>query len=284
MPIRVAKTISHCRRELMALRSGGRTVGLVPTMGALHAGHVALLERAKKENDIAVASIFVNPTQFGPNEDFHRYPRPFGDDLVKCTTAGVDLVFHPEPGELYPADFQTYVEVHDLQKPLEGESRPTHFRGVATVVLKLLNIVCPERVYFGQKDAQQVRLVSQLVRDLDVPTDVVICPIVREPDGLAMSSRNRYLSSEDRKNASVLFRALELIRQRVEAGERDAETLIHEAKHLIQSTPGALIDYVEIADWRTLKTIDVLKGEILAAVAVHFGSTRLIDNWRVDLN
>src|SRR5262249_36140907 len=154
----------------------------------------------KFENDISVASVFVNPTQFGPNEDFHRYPRPFDEDLKQCAGAGIDVVFHPDVSEMYPDGFQTFVEVHDLQKPLEGASRPNHFQGVATVVLKLLNIIGPDRVYFGQKDAQQVRIVAQMVRDLDVPVDVVICPIVRDADGLAMSSRNRYLSPDDRKN------------------------------------------------------------------------------------
>lgn len=276
-------TVGATRQALQSFRAAGRTIGLVPTMGALHAGHVALLRQAKRENEIAVASIFVNPTQFAPGEDFHRYPRPLDADLALCESAGVDLVVHPDVAEIYPAGFETFVEVQDLQKPLCGLSRPVHFRGVATVVLKLLNIVQPDRAYFGQKDAQQVRIIQQMVRDLDVPTPIVISPIVREGDGLAMSSRNRYLTADERRHASVLFRSLEKIREEVEHGERQAEKLIAVARRMIQSTPGALIDYVDIVDWRTLRPIDVLAGQVLVAEAVRFGATRLIDNWRVDL-
>ena len=276
----VVATIAEIRLAIDQLRAAGKSIGLVPTMGALHAGHANLFRQAKRENEIAIASIFVNPTQFGPNEDFHRYPRPFEKDVAVCEEAGIDVIFHPEPAELYPAGFQTFVEVLELQKSLCGASRPIHFRGVATVVLKLLHIVQPQRVYFGQKDAQQARLVVQMVRDLDVPVEVVICPIVREPDGLAMSSRNRYLSPEDRRNATVLFRALEMIRERVEAGERNAAVLIEAAKSMIAATPGAKIDYVAIADWESLEAIDVLDREVLVALAVFFGTTRLIDNCR----
>ncbi len=276
----VVTTISEARLALEQLRAAGKSIGLVPTMGALHEGHAKLFHRAKRENQIAVVSIFVNPTQFGPNEDFHRYPRPFENDVALCAEAGIDIIFNPEPAELYPAGFQTFVEVLELQKPLCGASRPIHFRGVATVVLKLLQIVQPQRVYFGQKDAQQARLVLQMVRDLDVPVEVVICPIVREPDGLAMSSRNRYLSPEDRRNATVLFRALEMIRERIEAGERSASVLIDAARSMIAATPGAKIDYIAVADWETLEPIEELDGEVLVALAVFFGTTRLIDNWR----
>lgn len=282
MPL-VLSTIEQTRQVLAPLRAAGKTIGLVPTMGSLHEGHASLFRRAKRDNDVSVASIFVNPTQFGPNEDFHRYPRPFDADVALCDAAGVDFVFHPEPSELYPAGFQTFVEVLELQKPLCGASRPIHFRGVATVVLKLFNIVQPDRAYFGQKDAQQSRLVTRMARDLDVPVNVVTCPIVREPDGLAMSSRNRYLSPEERRNAVVLYQTLEMLRERVEAGERRAATLIDAAKTMISGVVGAKIDYVAIADWETLEPIEELQDEFLIALAVFFGTTRLIDNLRASI-
>lgn len=280
MPPLVTTTIEETRRALASIRAAGKSIGLVPTMGSLHEGHASLFRQAKRDNDVVVASIFVNPTQFGPNEDFHRYPRSFDNDVGLADAAGVDLIFHPEPAELYPVGFQTFVEVLELQKPLCGVSRPTHFRGVATVVLKLFQIVQPTRAYFGQKDAQQARLVTQMTRDLDVPVDVVIRPIVREPDGLAMSSRNRYLTPEARRNATILFRALEMVRERVEAGERRADALIGECKKMIESAPGAKIDYVVIVDWENLEPTERVQGEILVALAVYFGATRLIDNWR----
>jgi pantoate--beta-alanine ligase len=283
MPPLIATTIEETRRALRPFLAAGQSVGLVPTMGSLHEGHASLLRQAKRDNDIVVASIFVNPTQFGPNEDFHRYPRPFDDDVALCTAAGVDLIFHPEPAELYPVGFQTFVEVQELQKPLCGTSRPTHFRGVATVVLKLLQIVQPKRAYFGQKDAQQARLVTQMARDLDVPVEIAIRPIVREPDGLAMSSRNRYLTPEARRNATILFRTLEMVRERVEAGERRSAVLIAAAKAMIESVPGATIDYVSIVDWEDLEPLEEMQGEVLVALAVFFGTTRLIDNWRTTL-
>ena len=281
MPPLVVTTIAAVRAALDPLRGSGKSIGLVPTMGALHEGHTALMRQAKRENEIAVASVFVNPTQFGPNEDFHRYPRPFENDVALCQAAGVDVIFHPEPVELYPAGFQTFVEVLELQKPLCGASRPNHFRGVATVVLKLLQIVQPTRVYFGQKDAQQARLIVQMVRDLDAPTDVVVCPIVREADGLAMSSRNRYLSAEDRRQATVLFRTLEMIRARVEAGERKTAPLIEAATQMIAAMHGARTDYVAAVDWDTLLPREDVTGKTLFALAVFFGTTRLIDNWLV---
>jgi len=283
MPPLVTTTIEETRRALSSFRAAGKSIGLVPTMGSLHEGHASLFRQAKRDNDVVVASIFVNPTQFGPNEDFNRYPRSFDSDARLADAAGVDLIFHPEPTELYPVGFQTFVEVLELQKPLCGVSRPTHFRGVATVVLKLFQIVQPTRAYFGQKDAQQARLVTQMTRDLDVPVDVVIRPIVREPDGLAMSSRNRYLTPEARRNATILFRALEMVRERIEAGERRAAILLDAAKRMIASAPGTKIDYVVIVDWETLEPIDELAGEVLVALAVFFGTTRLIDNWRTSI-
>lgn len=283
MPPLIVATVSETRAALDALRAGGKPVGLVPTMGSLHEGHATLFRQARAENEVAVASIFVNPTQFGPNEDFHRYPRPFDADVALCEASGIDVIFHPEPAEIYPEGFQTFVEVIELQKPLCGASRPHHFRGVATVVLKLFNIIQPTRAYFGQKDAQQARLLERMVRDLDVPVDLVICPIAREPDGLAMSSRNRYLSVEERRHASVLFRSLEMIRVRIDGGERCADVLLAAAREMIARTPGARIDYVSAVDWETLEPIDELRGRSLIALAVFFGTTRLIDNLRIDV-
>jgi pantoate--beta-alanine ligase len=277
----VTKTIDETRRRLAAAKG---KIGLVPTMGALHEGHATLFRQARESSDFVVASVFVNPTQFGPNEDFHRYPRPIDSDIAVCEAAGVDLIFNPDIPTIYPPGFQTFVEVRDLQHPLCGHTRPTHFRGVATVVLKLLQIVRPDLVYFGQKDAQQARLLLQMVRDLDVPVEVIVCPIVREPDGLAMSSRNRYLSPEQRKNAPALFQALEEVRRMVEAGERCTTVLRNAALRRIASTPGARFDYVEIVSWETLEPIDPIAGEILVAMAVYFGTTRLIDNWRTTVS
>jgi pantoate--beta-alanine ligase len=278
----VTTTISQTRMAVRAARSQGKTIGLVPTMGALHEGHAELLRAARAECDYVAASIFVNPAQFGPNEDFHRYPRPFERDLEMCARERVDLIFHPSPSEMYPAGFQTYVEVTELQKPLCGATRPGHFRGVATVVLKLFNIVQPDIAYFGQKDAQQARLLSHMVRDLDIPLALRIRPIVRESDGLALSSRNQYLSAEDRRRAVVLSQALEAIRQCVLAGERRAAPLIERARRMIEATPGARIDYVEIVSWETLERVEELRGPSLAALAVYFGTTRLIDNALLD--
>ena len=242
----IAKTIDETRKAIAAARAKGSSIGLVPTMGALHAGHASLLKAARRETGFVVASIFVNPTQFGPKEDLARYPRPFAKDVEVCTAESVDLIFHPEPDAIYPSGFRTFVEVDEFQNVLCGVSRPTHFRGVATVVLKLFNIVRPDIAYFGQKDAQQARLLQQMIRDLHVPVTMRICPIVREPDGLAMSSRNQYLDAEQRRHATVLFRALEMIRQRIVAGERQAAPLVQSAKELIGATPGTRLDYAEI--------------------------------------
>jgi pantoate--beta-alanine ligase len=274
----IATTIEETRKAIAAARAKGLSIGLVPTMGALHAGHASLLKAARRETGFVVASIFVNPTQFGPHEDLSRYPRPFAKDVEVCAAEGVDLIFHPEPATLYPPGFRTFVEVHEFQNVLCGVTRPTHFRGVATVVLKLFNIVQPDIAYFGQKDAQQARLLQQMVRDLDVPVTLKICPIVREPDGLAMSSRNQYLDAEQRRNATALFRALEVLRQRIAAGERRAAPLVQAAKELIDATPGARLDYAEIVFWDTLQPMATLHGQVLIALAVCFGATRLIDN------
>ncbi len=274
----VAATVEAVRQAVGGARGRGLTVGLVPTMGALHAGHASLLRAARAETGFVVASIFVNPTQFGPAEDFGRYPRPFEDDLDVCGREGVDLVFAPEAGVMYPPGFRTFVEVQGLQDVLCGASRPGHFRGVATVVLKLFQIVQPDVAYFGQKDAQQVRIIARMVRDLDVPVRLRVCPIVREPDGLALSSRNRYLTPAQRREAVVLPRALEEARALIAGGERDAGRVRQVLADRVRATPGAVLDYAAVVDADTLEPLDRLRGDVLLALAVKFGDTRLIDN------
>lgn len=278
MPPLIATTIPDCRAAIHTAKSAGQRVGLVPTMGALHAGHLSLIERARAETGFVVVSIFVNPTQFGPKEDLSRYPRPFERDAELCSQAGVDLILNPTPETMYGYDFKTYVEVHDLQNVLCGASRPGHFRGVATVVLKLFNIVQPNIAYFGQKDAQQALLLSRMVRDLNVPVEMAICPIVREPDGLAMSSRNVYLSIAERASSPVIFRALTLFRDAVVAGERDVVTLVARATAMIAATPHMQIDYIAVVDCDTLTPLTLVHGNVLVALAVFVGATRLIDN------
>jgi pantoate--beta-alanine ligase len=271
-------TITETRRAIADARAAGKTIGLVPTMGALHEGHAALVRRARGECGFVAVSIFVNPTQFGPTEDFNRYPRTLPEDRLLCDREGADLVFAPDASEMYPGRFRTFVEVGELGLHLCGASRPGHFRGVATVVLKLLNIVQPDRAYFGQKDAQQVRIIEQLVRDLDVPTEMVRVPTVREGDGLAISSRNRYLEPADRRRATVLVQALREVRQRFIAGERDARVLRAILTERVATTPGATLDYAEIVDADSLQPVEQITGPALAALAVKFGATRLIDN------
>jgi pantoate--beta-alanine ligase len=276
----VVADIAPLRDAVAEARRRGLSIGLVPTMGALHAGHLSLIETARSQTGYVVVSIFVNPTQFGPSEDFNHYPRPLERDLELCGAAGVDLVFHPEPAVMYPPDHRTFVEVTGLQNVLCGASRPGHFRGVATVVLKLFNLVQPDRAYFGQKDAQQVRIIQQMVRDLNVPVEVCVCPIVREADGLALSSRNEYLEAEERRHATILHRALTAARQRIEAGERDADAVRQGMAEQIASVPGAVLDYAAVVDADTLQALPQIETDraVLLAVAVKFGSTRLIDN------
>jgi pantoate--beta-alanine ligase len=278
MTMQVVSTIDDVRHAVREARAKNVTVGLVPTMGALHAGHVSLIEAARHETGYVVVSIFVNPTQFGPQEDLERYPRPLENDLEKCGNHGVDLVFVPDAATMYPEGFRTFVEVEEMQDVLCGAARPGHFRGVATVVLKLFNILQPDIAFFGQKDAQQAQIIRQLVNDLNVPVRLRVCPIIREPDGLAMSSRNQYLDSAQRKQAPALFLALEEVRRRVEKGERDARVLREVLAARIASTPGAVLDYAALVDGNTLRPISKLNGEVLVALAVKFGSTRLIDN------
>jgi pantoate--beta-alanine ligase len=274
----IAKTIAELRAHVRRARERGQSIGLVPTMGALHAGHVSLIQAARRETGFVVVSIFVNPTQFGPNEDFSRYPRTWETDLEICRGEGIDLVFAPEAVEVYPPGFHTYVEVTGLQDVLCGRSRPGHFRGVATIVLKLFNMVQPDSAYFGQKDAQQVVIIRQLVRDLNVPVEIRVCPTIREADGLALSSRNAYLSPEQRKHATALYRALGAAKRQVEAGERDPARVRQTMLDIILATPGAVLDYAELVDSSTLEPVKRIEGQVLVALAVRYGGTRLIDN------
>jgi len=276
--MRQVTTVSELRKLIGQARQAGQRIGFVPTMGALHEGHASLIRAARRETDFVVVSIFVNPTQFGPNEDYQRYPRTPQADALLCQREGVDLIFAPTVEEMYPPGYCTWVEVTGLQDVLCGRSRPGHFRGVATVVLKLFHLVQPDIAYFGQKDAQQARIIRQLVRDLNVPVKIRVCPIVREPDGLAMSSRNAYLSPEQRRQATVLYRALCAAKELVEQGERHAERVRQHMVRLIEATPGAVLDYAEIMDPETLQPVREIQQPVLAALAVRIGPARLIDN------
>jgi pantoate--beta-alanine ligase len=273
--MQVVKTIPDIRALRQKL-SG--TVGFVPTMGFLHEGHLALVKRARAENSTAIVSIYVNPTQFGPREDFGAYPRDFNRDLELLRKGGVGIVFVPSDGEMYPPEFSSWVDVEKVTERLEGASRPGHFRGVATVVAKLFNIVQPTRAYFGQKDAQQVVVIKRMVADLNMNLEVVVVPTVREGDGLAMSSRNIYLGPKERQAATVLFKALTLAWQSGRGGEKDAEKIRRQMTSLIQKEPLAQIDYVSIADAETLEELNLLDRPAVASLAVRIGKTRLIDN------
>src|SRR5712664_4167938 len=259
-------------------RAESRIVGLVPTMGALHRGHLSLIERARRECSPVIASIFVNPKQFGPNEDFSKYPRTFESDSEKLQRAGVDSLFAPEPAEIYPNGFSTYVNVDDLSDRLEGRSRPGHFRGVSTVVMKLLQIVRPNFAYFGRKDAQQSRLITQMAQDLNLDTEIVVCPPVREPDGLALSSRNIYLSAEEREGATVLYRALDAARSELAAGVRDALQLQGVLHRTLGAERHARMDYAEVVDAESFEPVVRVSKSSYILLAVFIGKTRLIDN------
>ncbi len=282
--MQIIKTGTDLRKTLGQERAAGRSIGFVPTMGFLHEGHLSLMRRARQENDIVVASIFVNPAQFGPNEDLDAYPRNIERDTALMTSEAVDIAFLPEVKEIYPDGFTTYVEVKGpVTQALCGKSRPTHFRGVTTVVAKFFHMVTPDRAYFGQKDAQQAAVIQQMVKDLDFNLQVVVCPIVREPDGLAMSSRNTYLSAGHRADAAALSRSLIQARETIVRGERNAASVAGQIKARIHAAADAVIDYVSVVDARTLADVDTLKGEILIALAVKFGQTRLIDNIRISV-
>jgi pantoate--beta-alanine ligase len=259
-------------------RKEDRVLGFVPTMGALHKGHASLVQAAKVQCAPVVVSIFVNPKQFGPTEDFQKYPRTLESDRALLESLGVDYLFAPPVEEIYPKGFRTKVEVEGLSSRLEGRSRPGHFQGVVTVVLKLFEIVQPRFAYFGRKDAQQARIIQQMTADLNLDTEIVVSPIVREPDGLALSSRNAYLTPEDRRAATSLFRSLEAIKTEIAKGERDAAHLIAVARRLLDSEPGVKPDYVEIVDAETLEPVTLLRGRCLVLIAAQVGKTRLIDN------
>ncbi len=282
--MKVVKTVAEVREAVNAWKKEGLTVGLVPTMGFLHAGHQSLIKKSVEQNDRTVVSVFVNPTQFGPNEDLESYPRDLDHDAKLCEDTGADIVFNPEPSEMYPDGFVSFVDMNGLTNHLCGLSRPVHFRGVCTVVSKLFNIVTPDRAYFGQKDAQQLAVIKRMVKDLNMPLTIVGCPIVREADGLAMSSRNTYMNAEERKAALVLSQSIRLGEQLVKDGERDASVVTGAMRALIESEPMAEIDYVEMVDGLTMESIQELRGEILCAIAVKInGKVRLIDNFMAEV-
>ena len=274
--MKIASSLSDLRTARLSLDG---TVGLVPTMGYLHEGHLSLVSRAKAENQHAVVTIFVNPTQFGPNEDLSKYPRDLERDLDLLRPLGVDVVWTPTAEVMYPPGYQTWVEVEALTSPLEGAMRPCHFRGVTTVVAKLFNVTQPTKAYFGQKDAQQAAVIRRMVIDLNFPLEMVICPTTREADGLAMSSRNKYLNEAERKGATVLFRALSAAKALYEGGERNAEALRGKMKEVLASEPLAQMQYVSCADYDTLQELDSVTGKALLSMAVYFRKTRLIDNF-----
>lgn len=276
--MQVVKNISEVRSIVKAWHREGLTVGLVPTMGYLHEGHQSLIAKSVEQNDRTVVSVFVNPIQFGPTEDLDAYPRDLERDIQKVTEAGGDLIFNPEPSEMYPSHFTSFVDTTETTELLCGARRPIHFRGVCTVVSKLFNIVNPERAYFGQKDAQQLATIRRFVRDLDFDIEIVACPIVREADGLAKSSRNTYLSPAERQAALILSRSLEQGRAAVEAGELQSARIIDVITRSLQSEPLARVDYVEVVDFDNIQRVDQIGHETLIAIAVYIGKTRLIDN------
>lgn len=275
----IATTVEQAKQTVRQWKAEGLTVGLVPTMGYLHEGHESLIKRAVAECDRVMVSVFLNPIQFAPNEDLATYPRDFAADTVLIENAGADLVFHPEPSELYAPYACTFVNVEEITSELCGKTRPTHFRGVCTVVSKLMNISQADRAYFGQKDAQQLAVVRRMVRDLNMNVEVIGCPIVREEDGLAKSSRNTYLSPAEREAALVLSRAVREGYRLMEEGERDAKTIRGAMRAIIEAEPLARIDYVEMVSWDGIKPVDVADSSVLVATAVYIGKTRLIDNF-----
>ena len=278
------RTIEWMKQIARDARAKEHVLGLVPTMGALHEGHFSLLRAAKQDCSPVVASIFVNPKQFGPGEDFQKYPRNFEQDAAALENLGVNYLFAPDASEMYPGGFRTSVSVEGLSDRLEGRSRPGHFRGVTTVVLKLFEIVQPQRAYFGRKDAQQLRIIRQMAADLNLDAQIVTCPIVREPDGLAMSSRNAYLEGDARHAATVLYRALNSAKKEIEAGQTEVLRLLETMRQVFNNVPGAALDYAEIVDAETLEPVLRLRKTCLALVAAFIGKTRLIDNAQIEAN
>jgi pantoate--beta-alanine ligase len=276
--MKICSTTDEMRAASRAARHPGKRLGFVPTMGALHPGHLSLVRAARARSDVVAVSIFVNPLQFGPAEDLAKYPRTFERDVEFLESEVVDILFAPTPEEMYPAGAVTYVTVEGLSEKLCGKSRPGHFRGVTTVVAKLFNIVEPDLAFFGQKDAAQTTIIRRMVRDLNLPVEIVVCPIVREPDGLAMSSRNAYLSPRERKSALVLHRSLTRLRNRFDQGERNAANLIEAGRQVLAQEPAVRVDYLEIVDPATLDPVQELRSTTLVAIAAFVGNTRLIDN------
>ena len=280
--MKVVGTIKEVRELVKEWKKNGETVGFVPTMGYLHEGHGSLITKARENNDKVVVSIFVNPMQFGPTEDLDSYPRDLEKDSKFCESLGADLIFHPEPEEMYHDDFSSYVDMSVLTEELCGLSRPVHFRGVCTVVTKLFNIVQPDNAYFGQKDAQQLAIIKHMVQDLNMDINVVGCPIVREEDGLAKSSRNTYLSPEERKAALILSKTVKLAKELIDAGEKDTDVVVAKMKENIETEPMAKIDYVKAVNGLTMQQQKEIKAPMLIAMAVYIGKTRLIDNMILD--
>lgn len=279
--MKIVKTVKEVKEQVRKWRKQGLTVGFVPTMGYLHEGHLSLM-KAAGENDRVVVSIFVNPMQFGPTEDLESYPRDLERDAALCEEVGVDLIFHPEPEEMYDSHFCSYVDMSVLTEELCGLSRPVHFRGVCTVVNKLFHIVAPDRAYFGQKDAQQLAVIKRMVKDLNMDVEVKGCPIVREEDGLAKSSRNTYLSEEERKAALVLSKSIFLGQKMAQEGETSASAILGAMRELIEGEPLAKIDYVKMVDLLTMQQVESTEGGVLVAIAVYIGKTRLIDNFIIE--
>ena len=277
-----AYTVEDVRNNVKEWKKQGLSVGFVPTMGYLHEGHASLIERAAAENDKVVVSVFVNPIQFGPTEDLESYPRDFEADCVLCEKMGADLVFHPENEEMYFEDFCTFVDINTLSEVLCGKTRPIHFRGVCTVVSKLFNIVAPDKAYFGQKDAQQLAIIKRMVRDLNFDIEIIGCPIIREDDGLAKSSRNTYLNPQERAAAVILSKAIFTGQKMVKEGIKDALTVKATMMAILKSEPLANLEYVEMVDFGTLQDVETINGPILTAIAVRIGKTRLIDNFIVE--
>ncbi len=280
--MKIVNTIAELREIVKAWKQEGLTVGLVPTMGYLHEGHASLIKRASQENHCVVVSDFVNPIQFGPKEDLASYPRDIDRDAQVCADSGADVIFHPSAEEMYCPDFSTFVDITGPSDELCGKSRPTHFKGVCTVVSKLFLIVAPHRAYFGQKDAQQLAVIKRMVRDLNFDIEIVGCPIIREADGLAKSSRNTYLSSQERQAAAILNKALTAGKQLILNGEKSADKVIAEITNIISREPLAKIDYVQVVSFPDIKIIHEIQGDILTAIAVYIGTTRLIDNFIIE--
>lgn len=277
----IATTIQEVREQVRAWKREGQTIGLVPTMGYLHEGHASLIKNCREENDKVVVSVFVNPTQFGPNEDLEDYPRDFERDSALCESIGADLIFHPEPSEMYQ-DACAYVNIETLSSTLCGKTRPIHFKGVCTVVSKLFNIVTPDNAYFGQKDAQQLAIIKKMVKDLNFDIRIVGCPIIREEDGLAKSSRNTYLSAEERKAALCLSKAVKKGQEIIQTG-CDSEAVLKEMRTIIEEEPLAKIDYVSMVDALTMQPVEKVEKDVLVAMAVYIGKTRLIDNFSYEV-